>query len=226
MEALKPIFTLNLFGYSFGVTINIIIQWAIIVIVGLLSFILTRNLKVIPDKKQNILEIFVETVNKLVRENMGESYLGFVPFIGTLMLYLLFMNLTGFIGVAPPTSDYSINLGMAAITFVVVQAFAIRKIGIGHYFGGYFKPYAFIFPLNIIERIMLPVSLSLRLFGNMTAAVVIMDLVYSALAGISWIAQLVIPVPLHMYFDLFDGTIQMVIFVMLTMINIKITAEH
>ena len=73
---------------------------------------------------------------------------------------------------------------------------------------------------------MLPVSLSLRLFGNITAAVLIMDLVYSALASISWFALLVVPIPLHIYFDVFDGTIQMVIFVMLTMINIKVIAEH
>ena len=73
---------------------------------------------------------------------------------------------------------------------------------------------------------MLPVSLSLRLFGNMTAAVIIMDLAYSSLNKLSWIAQVAIPIPLHVYFDLFDGTIQMVIFVMLTMINIKIISEE
>lgn len=76
-------------------------------------------------------------------------------------------------------------------------------------------------PLNIIERIMLPVSLSLRLFGNMTAAYIIMELIYSSLGSLNPFAQLVIPVPLHIYFDVFDGTIQMIIFIMLTMINIK-----
>lgn len=73
---------------------------------------------------------------------------------------------------------------------------------------------------------MLPISLSLRLFGNMFAATIIMELVYSSLSKITWVAQLGIPIPLHMYFDLFDGTIQMVIFVMLTMINIVIISEH
>ncbi len=73
---------------------------------------------------------------------------------------------------------------------------------------------------------MLPVSLSLRLFGNMFAATIIMELVYSALSSVTWVAQLGIPIPLHMYLDLFDGTIQMIIFVMLTMINIVITSEE
>lgn len=73
---------------------------------------------------------------------------------------------------------------------------------------------------------MLPLSLSLRLFGNMLSATIIMELLYEALGHVSWIAQIGIPVPLHFYFDIFDGTIQMVIFVMLTMINIKLSVEH
>ncbi|WP_027623674.1 F0F1 ATP synthase subunit A [Clostridium lundense] len=226
METAEPIFVLNFLGLNFKVTSSILIQWAIIIIVGVLSFIFTRNLKNIPDKKQSILEIFVETVTKLVKENMGEDYMNFVPFIGTMIIYLLLMNLVGLIGLVPPTSEYSINLGIAAISFFVVQAYAIKKVGLIHYFTAYGKPYLFMLPLNIIERIMLPISLSLRLFGNMTAAVVIMELIYKALGGVSWFAQLVVPIPLHIYFDVFDGTIQMIIFVMLTMINIKIIGEH
>ena len=84
----------------------------------------------------------------------------------------------------------------------------------------------FMLPLNIIERIMLPVSLSLRLFGNILAASFIVELVYESLDKIAWIAQIGLPIPLHAYFYVFDGTIQMVIFVMLTMINIKVVAEH
>lgn len=159
MEVAKPIFILNFFGINFKVTSNILTQWAIILIFGLIAFIFTRNLKMIPDKKQSILEIFVQTVINLVKENMGERYLAFVPFIGTMIIYLLSMNLVGFIGVVPPTSDYSINLGMALITFIVVQAYAIKKVGLSKYFVAYGKPYFFMLPLNIIERIMLPVSL-------------------------------------------------------------------
>ena len=73
---------------------------------------------------------------------------------------------------------------------------------------------------------MLPISLSLRLFGNIFAATMIMELLYGALTGINFVAAIGLPIPFHFYFDIFDGTIQMIIFVMLTMINIKITAEH
>lgn len=226
MEKFVPLFYLNLFGYKFGVTSSLIIQWVIMIIVTILAIIFTTNLKKIPDKKQNVVEILVETFNKLVKENMGEGYASFVPYIGTLAIFLLFMNLVGLVGLKPPTLDLSVVAGLALITFVLVQANAIKKIGLGHYFSGYFQPYAGMLPLNLIERFMLPVSLTLRLFGNMTAAVVIMDMVYNALGHVTWVAQLAIPVPLHAYFDVFDGTIQMVIFMMLTMINIKIAAEH
>lgn len=226
MEKFEPLFYLNLLGYKFGVTSSLLIQWIIIVIVTILAILYTRNLNKIPDKRQNVVEMLVETFNGLVKENMGEGYQSFVPYVGTLAIFLLFMNLVGLFGLKPPTLDLSVVMGLAVITFVIVQVNAIRKVGVGHYFSGYFKPYAAMLPLNLIERFMLPVSLTLRLFGNMTAAVVIMDMIYGALSHIAWAAQLVIPVPLHAYFDVFDGTIQMVIFMMLTMINIKIAAEH
>jgi F-type H+-transporting ATPase subunit a len=226
LEKILPLFYINLFGYKFGITSTLITQWVIIVIISLMSIILTRNLKKVPDKKQTIMEIMLNSVRGLVNENMGPEFKKFVPYVGTLMIYLLLMNLMGLLGLKPPTLDLSLVAGIAVISFIVIQGYAIKKSGATHYLAGYGKPYLFLLPLNILERIMLPVSLSLRLFGNMTAAVLIMDLVYSALSRVSSFAQLVIPIPFHIYFDLFDGTIQMFIFVMLTMINIKVISEH
>jgi F-type H+-transporting ATPase subunit a len=183
-------------------------------------------LKKIPDKKQSALEILIETINGLVKDNMGEAFKGFVPYIGTLVIYLLVMNLTPLIAVEAPTKDYSVALGMAVITFFVIQGYTIKKVGLLHYFTGFAKPFPVLLPMNVIERVMLPVSLSLRLFGNITAGTFIMGLAYTALSKLTPIAQLGIPVPLHFYFDLFDGAVQMLIFTMLTMINIKIISEH
>ena len=218
--------SVNLFGYNFQITISLIVQWVIVLVLSLLIAFINLNLKKIPDKKQNVVEIFVEFVGKTVEESMGKDFKSFVPFIGTLGIYLIAMNLVGLVGIKPPTTDYSVTLGMGLIAFIVIQGYAIKKVGIVHYFTGYAKPVAVLLPINIMERIMLPISLSLRLFGNMFAATIIMDLVYGGLSGIAWVAQLGIPIPFHMYFDLFDGAIQMVIFVMLTMINIVIISEH
>jgi F-type H+-transporting ATPase subunit a len=226
MEKIVPLFHIKFFGYSIGIMGSIVAQWCIIAIIAILSVCITRNLKIIPNKKQNIIEMITDFINNLVRDNMGEEYMGFVPYIATIVIFLSITNLTGLIGVTPPTVDYSVTLALALITFFVVQWFAIKKIGLGHYFKGYVEPFAFILPINIIERVMLPVSLSFRLFGNITAGVVILDLAYKSLGSISGFAQLIVPIPLHFYFDLFDGIIQMVIFVMLTMVNIKVIAEH
>ncbi|WMJ79675.1 F0F1 ATP synthase subunit A [Clostridium sp. MB40-C1] len=217
----------NFLGQNFGVTEAIVIQWIIIAIVSIIVINATRSLKKIPDRKQSAVEVFVSFINKFVTDNMGEECKNFIPYIGTLIIFLLIMNMVGLVGIEPPTKDFSVVLGIALITFIVVQAYAIKKQGIKHYFIGYAKPIIPLLPINIMERIMLPISLSLRLFGNITAAVVIMELVYGALGKAPFgIAQLGIPIPLHFYFDVFDGGIQMLIFVMLTMINIKVISEH
>lgn len=195
-------------------------------IITIVAIFFTRNLKKVPDRKQTVVELLVSTINNMVRENMGEEYMNFVPFIGTLMIFILLMNFTGLIGISAPTTEYSVSLGMAIISFVVVQSYAIKKSGVGHYLKAYAQPFIPLTPLNIIERVMLPVSLSLRLFGNMTAGVIIIDIVYKALGSIAWPAQIGLPIALHFYFDLFDGTIQMIIFSMLTMIYIKVIGEE
>lgn len=222
----RYLFEIPLFGHTYGFSINIVIQWVIILLLTIVSIILTRGLKKIPGKRQSVAELLVESTGSFVKSTMGENYIGFVPYVGTLVAFLLAMNLTGLVGFEPPTMDYSVALGMALTTFLVIQGYTIKKVGLGHYFIGYAKPVAFLVPMNILERILLPVSLSLRLFGNMTAAATIMAIVYETLGGINWFAQIGLPVPLHAYFDIFDGTVQMIVFTMLTMINLKVIAEH
>lgn len=222
----KYLFDVNLFGHVYGFSKNIIIQWVIMLLLLMISVFLTRNLKKEPDKKQSIAEILVDYTNNFVKSTMGEEYIGLSAYIGSLVAFLLLMNLAGLVGLKPPTMDYSVALGMALTTFIVIQGYTIKKVGIGHYFLGLGKPAFFMLPMNILERVLLPVSLSLRLFGNMTAAAVIMEIVYEALGGISFFTQIGIPIPLHAYFDIFDGTVQMLVFTMLTMINLKVIAEH
>ncbi len=226
MEELRIWFTLNTFGYSFGVTSALIIQWVVIVIALILSIIYSRSLKRHPGVLQTAIEAGIEFTAKTVEENMGHGSRNFIPYIGSLAIYLFLLNMVGLFGIKPPTSDYSVSLGLAITSFLVIQGYTIKKLGVSGYFKGYASPLAVLLPINIMERIMLPVSLSLRLYGNIFAATMIMELIYEALLGFNFITAIGIPIPFHFYFDLFDGTIQMVIFVMLTMINIKITAEH
>lgn len=233
MEKLQPLFIISIPGITIPITYSVLSQWAVILLIMGLVLFITSNLNEVPSGRQVWAEYIVEKIDGMVKENMGRDYEGFTPYAGTLIIFLLFLNLTGMVGFKPPTSDYSVALGIAAISFVVIHSTAIKKQGIGHYFSGYAKPYGFMLPLNIIERIFQPISLSLRLFGNITASYILVDLIYDALGSLSYslnigipIFQTFVPIPFHLYFDLFDGVIQMFIFAMLTMIFTKVASEH
>lgn len=227
MELTHPIFSFNIGKLVIDIKPEAIIQLVLVLLIGILAWWATKDLKCRPTgKKQVVVEYIYTTIQNVVNANMGEQYGDMIPFIGTLAVFIVSMNLLGLVGITPITNNFSVTLALGLISFVVIQGYTMKKIGIGHYFLGYGQPMLMMLPINVIERVMLPVSLALRLFGNILAASFLVELVYESLDKIAWIAQIGLPVPLHAYFDIFDGCIQMVIFVMLTMINIKITVEH
>ncbi|MDS0528341.1 F0F1 ATP synthase subunit A [Clostridium sp. SHJSY1] len=226
MEAVEAIFSFKIGSFTAIIGREIIWQWIIMLILGVVSFLLTRNLKREPGKVQIALESLYKAIENLVKGNMDESYSGYIPYIGTLAVFLVALNLTGLVGVRPPTACLGVTAGLAISTFVVINVNALKRNGIGGFLKGLVSPSIFMLPLNLMERIVVPFSLALRLFGNMVAAVIVIDLVYKALEGITFIAGIGAPILLHGYFDVFDGLIQMLVFTMLTVINIKVTAEH
>lgn len=174
--------------------------------------------------------LIVSTVDKLVLENTNEKKLKTLgPYIGTLAMYLLISNLIGLLGLKSPTSNYSVTLTLAAITLVLRETEALRTNGFKAYMHGFIEPIVpFIIP-NFFGKIAPLISMSLRLFGNLTSGTVIMTLVY---AFTGWLSSLIpvigkfnfigpiLAVPLHAYFDVFSGFIQMFIFITLTMVYI------
>lgn len=233
MGETKAVFDFFLGSMHVQITQSIIVQWAVIVILAIAGILLSKNLKEVPKGKQVWAELIVEKLYGMVDENMGAKYQSFKPFIGAFFIYILALNLTGFLGFAPPTSSISTTMGLALVTFLLIQGTSIKKNGILHYFKAYTKPFAVLLPINIMDRLTVPVSLCLRLFGNMFAGTIIVELVYDALEGISHsvglkipIFDTFIPIPVHLYFDAFDGAIHALIFTMLTMIFIKTTSEE
>lgn len=215
-----PIYSRDMGFFTLNITASVIWQWVAILILGISSFLLTKNLKRKPDKKQAAIEKVYGLVQSVVTSTMGEEYRAYVPYLGTLMVYLIVLNFMGLIGLKPPTQDLSVAAGLAISTFLVIHYTALKRNGVGGYLKGYAHPFVLMLPINIMERVMLPVSLALRLYGNMLAATVLVELVYEKLPRFG------IPIIAHGYFDLFDGTIQMLVFTMLTMIQIKLTAEE
>ncbi|MBN7773073.1 F0F1 ATP synthase subunit A [Clostridium aminobutyricum] len=219
----ETVFSFNIFNHSIAVTTSIVTQWIIMAVIIVLVLLLTRNLGKVPNKKQNVLEMFVNMINGLVKSNMGDEYKRFfVPYIGAMAVFMGLLNLSGLVGIEPATKDINVAATFALMTFVLINANAISKCGVGGYAGSFFKPYAAMLPLNLLEKLTIPLSLSLRLFCNMLVGTIVLGIVYEAMGKFAFIA----PIPLHAFFDIFDGLIQVFVFMMLTMVYIKIGADH
>ena len=217
-------YEIEVFGIQIQIAQSIINMWYIMAFLTVLAlgvniYIKRGGFKQMPESKLQLsIEAFVEFFYDISRSTMGERNIGLAPYIGTIGIFLLLSNLVGLFGIRKvPTTDYSVALGFAMTTFFVVQSNQLRAHGIKGYFKELFQPFPVFLPLNILEKIIPILSLSLRLFGNITAGVIIMELVYSALRSISIFAMAFIPVPLHFYFDIFDGFLQTMVFVILTM---------
>ena len=170
----------------------------------------------VPTGLQNVVELAVETLEGFVNSSMGKNGRKYICYVGTLFLYILLSNISGLFGLRPPTADYGTTFSLALITFVMIQYNNLKYNKIGA-FTGLFQPIWFLFPINLIGEIATPVSMSLRLFGNVMAGTVMMALYYGLLP---LFAKIGIPAFLHVYFDLFSGAIQAYVFSMLTMVFI------
>ncbi len=215
-------FVVNMFGKSFVIPETIVNVWIIVIVLFIFALIVNKKVKESkvdekPSNFLNVIEMYVEMMNNLVKDTMGEKHVkSFGPYIFTLMTFLLFANLIGLIGFTPPTTDYSVTLTLALITFTLTQFFGFKNSGFVGYLKGFTEPIALLTPLNVIGEIANPISLSFRLFGNIMSGALIMGLVYNA---VGFFAPLVAPLP-HAYFDVFSGVLQSFIFTMLTMVFI------
>lgn len=210
----------QLFGQSFYITtthISILIVMAL-----LLIFALVVNRKVkkadpneVPGTLLNIAELLVESLDNLVVSNMGSKNAPkFANYVGTLAAYIFISNISGLLGLRAPTADYGVTLPLALITWVMIQynGFKYQKFG---KIKGLFEPIFLFFPINLIGEFATPVSMSLRLFGNILSGSVMLALVYGLMPKV---LTLIWPAALHAYLDLFSGAIQTFVFIMLTMV--------
>lgn len=159
----------------------------------------------------------VEIVNNFTKSNIGKRWKHYAPYFLTLAISLLFQNIASIFGLVNPTSYMMTNAALAIITFFIVQITGIRSLGLKGYLKSFVGPVpwlAFIMiPINIISELALPVSLTLRLTGNIVAGNVISMLIKSFKP---W-TVIVMPV-INIYFDLMSGVIQTFVFVILTII--------
>lgn len=210
----------ELFGQELWLTtthVSILVVCALLLIFALVIRSKLSNAEGRPGALQNVAELIVEMLDNMVYGSMGKKLgIKYRNYIGVLFMFLIVSNLSGLLGLRPPTADYGVTLPLGLITFTLIQYNNIKYNKFGA-FTGLFQPLPFLFPINLIGEIATPFSLSLRLFGNVLSGTVIMGLIYGLLYKFSWGW----PGVLHAYFDLFSGCIQAYVFAMLTMVFIK-----
>ncbi|MCD7772953.1 MAG: F0F1 ATP synthase subunit A [Ruminococcus sp.] len=229
----KVVFTIP--GIDWKITETVVVGWILIAVFWILCIFLTRNLKKKPEtKRQIIAEMLVKSVNNMVRQNMGERYMKYTPYIAMLISYAAVGSLVSLLGLRSITADVNTTITWGVLTFILMTYEKIRKNGFLGYLKGYTQPVAVITPINIISEVATPVSMAFRLFGNIAGGMVITGILYYALASLSSILhlsfaigpfainvfQVGIPAVLSVYFDLFTGCIQAYIFATLTMVNV------
>lgn len=195
----------------------------LIVMLALIVFAVLANRAIkkakpedVPGPFLNALEMMVEAVDNLTKSNMGKRGIRFANYIGTLFTVILCCNISGLFGLRPPTADYGVTLPLALITFVLIHFNGFKYEKAGH-ITKLFHPIP-LTPINIIGEVATPLSMSLRLFGNILSGSVMMGLLYGLIPKLLQAFLFPIYGVLHIYFDVFSGVIQAYVFCMLTMV--------
>ena len=214
----ETVFTIPILG---GIDIgeSVVVTWIIMAVLVLLSVLMTRNLKVLnPGKGQIMLETAVTSLHDMVSGMVGEEGKQYVPYLMTVLLYIGVANIIGLFGFKPPTKDLTVTMALAIMSIFLIEFAGIYAKGVKGWVKSFAQPVAIMTPFNILEIVIRPISLCMRLFGNVLGAFVIMEL-------IKQIMPVALPVPFSLYFDIFDGLIQAYVFVFLTSLFIKEAVE-
>lgn len=213
---------INVNGYTLKINAPVL-NWLIVCVFFSVVFILLGNMvkkanpKEKPSKKVVVIESIVNIVLSILRSNLGKHAEKYVPLFGTILFVMITSNLLGLIGLQSPTSNIGVNLVLGIFYFLVIQYTALKSNGVKGRIKGLFEPMAFLFPLNLLGELALPLSLSIRLFGNILSGSIIMMLIYALMnyLGVFGILGYTIAPVLHMYFDVFSGFVQGYVFMML-----------
>ena len=232
----------SLFEKFGGILGNFITQttvslFVVTILLMILATVATRKLTKRPGRFQVIVEKLVNMLYGLVEDTMGKHNLKFAPYIGTLFLSSIFGTLIGMTQIfRSTTADLSVTAAWALVTTGMVWYNNIKNFGFKTWLKGFTEPIVVMTPMNIVSEIASPVSMAFRHFGNVAGGSVLTMLIYSALAALNnlvfgWLPEHIlsvfptifqagIPAFLSLYFDLFSGFVQALVFSLLTMVYV------
>ncbi|MDR2600903.1 MAG: F0F1 ATP synthase subunit A [Spirochaetaceae bacterium] len=224
------------------ITDAVVVSWLIVAFLIGASILLTRRLKNIPGKGQNFVEIVVELISNICRDTLGVHGKTFAPYIGAIFLFILTSNLAGIFNIAPqggffanvlhikalenfrfeitpPTKNFNVVLCLTFMSVSVAFFCEFHYKGLRGWMRSFYRPMAINGFIKILDYVVRPTSLCLRLFGNIIGGFIVIELIYHAFPP-------ALPAAAGIYFDLFDGALQAYIFVFLTMVYIKEASEE
>ena len=226
---------INIFTMKNLITQTTVTLFAVTLILLLVAWLVTRNLTKRPGKLQVVAEKLVTMLYNLVEDTMGKHNARFAPYIGTLFLSSIIGTLIGTTQIfRSSTADLSVTAAWALVTTGMVWYHNIKNFGFKAWLKGFTEPIVVMTPMNVVSEIANPISMAFRHFGNVAGGSVLTALIYAALAMVSniaigWIPGIIgeipiftagIPAFLSIYFDLFSGFVQALVFSLLTMVYV------
>jgi F-type H+-transporting ATPase subunit a len=197
-------------------------SWFVIAMLALFSFLATRRMNMLPGRFQNVMEAVLGGFDDLLVETMGPEGRKFFPLIATLGLYILTSNLLGLLpGFESPTANLNTTVSMAVVVFLMTHVVGIRIHGfkyVKHFMGPIWWLTPIMMPIEIISHLSRPLSLSVRLFGNIMGE----DIV---LAVVILLVPFLVPLPVFVLM-IFTSVIQTLVFMLLTMMYIAGAMEE
>ena len=199
-----------------------VVSWIIMAVLTVIAILLTRNLKVSGEigKRQQILEACMDKLTSFFDKLLGEKGRPFMPWLMSMAIFIGATNMVGIFGFKPPTKSMQVTAAMAVSSIILVQVAGIKQRGLKKHIVSFTKPVWIVTPINLLELIIKPLSLCMRLFGNVLGAFSIMELLKSVI-----FLKFGVPAVFSLYFDLFDGFLQAYIFVFLTAIYVQEAVE-
>ncbi|NBK98239.1 MAG: F0F1 ATP synthase subunit A [Erysipelotrichia bacterium] len=161
-----------------------------------------------------VFEQLVHICTGVLNANLTNKTWKYLPFMGTVMIMMVLSNLMGLIGLQSPTSNITLDAVLVMMMIVLIHGTDIKLHGIVGKLKAWCEPLPFLFPLNVIGDLAFPVSLTLRLFGNMLGGTIIVSLLYLLMKSLMpfSLAMYIVTPFLHMYFDIFTAFMQTYIF--------------
>jgi F-type H+-transporting ATPase subunit a len=208
----RDLFSVDLFGFKLILSDATVASWAVIVLIAALAYYLGRKPTLVPETgRQQLAELLVDTLLKLCKNAhmTYEQAEQIVPFVGTIALFVSFTNLVTIFKMSPPAKNIAFPIALALFTLAYVITMSFRFVGWRGFWHSLIYPQASLLPFKILDYLIKPVSLSLRLFGNVFGAYILMEFIYILVPAI-------VPGVVGLWFDIADGLLQGIIFTYLS----------